>query len=123
MSRKTRVGGVVAALLGTAALLGASPAVAQPNTVPAVFAAETLSTANTTMVGSDPYYNVTTGPQGGSKVYLETDIALFDEQRYFIRYDFGGAVLQRPIHPDTFSINGGFADPMRVQGGGLQTVS
>ena len=117
MSRKTRLGGVVAALFGTAALLGASPAGAQPNPVPAVFAAETLSTADTTMVGSAPYYNVTTGPLGGPKVYLETDIALFDDQRYFIRFDFGGAVLQKPIHPDLFTVNGGSADFMRVQGG------
>ncbi len=118
MSSKTRVGGVVAALFGTAVLLGASPAVAQPNTVPAVFAAETLSTANTTMVGSDPYYNVTTGPAGAQKVYLETDIALFDDQRYFIRYDFGGAVLQKPMDLEQFLINSGFGGVTRVQGGG-----
>ena len=104
---------MVVALLGTAALLGASPAGAQ-DTVPAVFAAETLSTANTTMVGSDPYYNVTTGPAGAQKVYLETDIALLDDQRYFIRFDFGGAVLQKPI---SFAINGDGAGFMLVQGG------
>ena len=129
MSSKTRIGGVVAALLGTAALLGASPAGAQ-ETVEVTFAAETLSDTNMTMVGAVPHYNVTAATT--SQVVLKTDIALFDDQRYFIRYDFHGAVLQGPIDTSTITIldgdgqaitDGEGDDMERVRGGDTAAAS